>query len=165
VPALIRVRLSRCLPAAEGSACHPCDATSDHERRLACASPQMVRRVLVIRTATNRDVLAAWKRTRARAAESHGGPLCGHRLLGRVTGCADHGNTFLMVYVDRPSVVDEALGVWFTGIGGNVALLTPFNPVVFQRTATRRGITTAALSQVAADLLNSPAVALTKAKP
>jgi hypothetical protein len=62
----------------------------------------------------------------------------------------------LMVYVDTPSTVDEALGLRFTGIGGNVALLTPFDTVVFERTSTHRGISTAALSQVAADLLNSP---------
>jgi hypothetical protein len=35
-------------------------------------------------------------------------------------------------------------------------LLTPFDDVVFERTSTKNGVTIAAISQVAADLLTSP---------
>jgi hypothetical protein len=40
--------------------------------------------------------------------------------------------------------------------GANVALLTPLDDVVFERTSTRNGVTIAAISQVAADQLTSP---------
>ena len=38
----------------------------------------------------------------------------------------------------------------------NVAILTPFDDVVFERTSTKKGVEIVALSQVAADLLTSP---------
>ena len=37
-----------------------------------------------------------------------------------------------------------------------MAILTPFDDIVFERTSTKGGVTVAALSQVAADLLTSP---------
>lgn len=40
--------------------------------------------------------------------------------------------------------------------GANVLLLAPFDPVVFERTWERGGVTFAAVSQVAADLLTGP---------
>jgi len=40
--------------------------------------------------------------------------------------------------------------------GANVMLLRPFDPVVFARTWAEEGVSFAALSQVAADLLSSP---------
>ena len=54
---------------------------------------------------------------------------------------------------------------WFTlvaiaglglGIGANVALFTPFDDVVFERTSVKKGIAVAALSQIAVDLMTSP---------
>ena len=41
-------------------------------------------------------------------------------------------------------------------VGANVAILTPFDDVVFDRTLTRSDVKVAALWQVAADLLTSP---------
>jgi len=40
--------------------------------------------------------------------------------------------------------------------GSNVALVTPFDPVVYERTSQLKGITVAAPSQIAVDLLTSP---------
>lgn len=62
----------------------------------------------------------------------------------------------LMVYVDRPAAAAEELDLRLTEAGANVALLAPFDGVVFERTSSRDTITIAALSQVAADLLTSP---------
>ena len=41
-------------------------------------------------------------------------------------------------------------------LGANVALALPFDPVVYERTLKKGGLTIVALSQVAADLLTSP---------
>jgi hypothetical protein len=62
----------------------------------------------------------------------------------------------LLVYVDEPSKVVGELDLRPTDAGANVALVTPFDPVVYERTSKKGGITIAALSQVAADLLTSP---------
>ena len=62
----------------------------------------------------------------------------------------------LLVYVDQPSSVVEELDLRPTDSGANVAVASPFDPVVYERTSTRSGITIAAPSQVAADLLTSP---------
>lgn len=40
--------------------------------------------------------------------------------------------------------------------GANVAILAPFDDVVFERTSTKGGVAVAAPSQVAADLPTSP---------
>ena len=40
--------------------------------------------------------------------------------------------------------------------GANVALVTPFDPVVYERTSQKKGVIVAAPSQVAVDLLTSP---------
>jgi hypothetical protein len=40
--------------------------------------------------------------------------------------------------------------------GANVAILAPFDDVVFERTSRKNGVVIAALSQVVADLLTSP---------
>ena len=60
------------------------------------------------------------------------------------------------LYVDRPRELEQTLDLRPAEVGANVALLTPFDDVVFERTSVKRGITIAALSQVAADLLTSP---------
>ncbi len=62
----------------------------------------------------------------------------------------------LMVYVDDPADVEKTLDLRPGDAGANVAILTPFDDVVFERTSTKGGVTVAALSQVGADLLTSP---------
>lgn len=62
----------------------------------------------------------------------------------------------LMVYVDDPADVEKTLDLRPGDAGANVAILTPFDDIVFERTSTKGGVTVAALSQVAADLLTSP---------
>jgi hypothetical protein len=62
----------------------------------------------------------------------------------------------LMIYVDTPAALDRELDLRPTEAGANVALLTPFDDVVYERTFQKNGITIAALSQIAADLLTSP---------
>ncbi|MGE0704306.1 MAG: type IV toxin-antitoxin system AbiEi family antitoxin [Vicinamibacterales bacterium] len=62
----------------------------------------------------------------------------------------------LTLYVDRPRDVEQALDLRPAEAGANVALFTPFDDVVFERTSVKKGITIAVLSQIAADLLTSP---------
>jgi hypothetical protein len=62
----------------------------------------------------------------------------------------------LLVYIERPRDVEKAFDLRPADAGANVALLTPFDDVVFERTSTNNGVTIAAISQVAADLLTSP---------
>ncbi len=62
----------------------------------------------------------------------------------------------LIVYVDDPADVEKALDLRPGDAGANVAILTPFDDIVFERTSTKGGVTVAALSQVAVDLLTSP---------
>lgn len=62
----------------------------------------------------------------------------------------------LLVYVDDPGDAEKALDLRPGDAGANVAILTPFDDIVFERTTTKGGVTVAALSQVAADLLTSP---------
>ena len=66
------------------------------------------------------------------------------------------GPRLLMVYVDDPADVEKALDLRPGDAGANVAILTPFDDIVFERTSTKGGVTVAAISQVAADLLTSP---------
>ncbi len=60
------------------------------------------------------------------------------------------------LYVDDPEGVARELGLRPAEAGANVLLVAPFDPVVYERTWERQGLTFAALSQVAADLLTSP---------
>jgi hypothetical protein len=60
------------------------------------------------------------------------------------------------LYVERPEQAADGLGIRPAPSGGNVLLVAPFDPVVFDRTLVRDGLTIAALSQVAADLLMGP---------
>lgn len=57
----------------------------------------------------------------------------------------------LLVYLDDPAVAEKALELRPGDAGANVAILTPYDDVVFERTSTKGGVTVAALSQVAAD--------------
>jgi hypothetical protein len=60
-------------------------------------------------------------------------------------------------YVDNPERVARRLDLRPDRAGANVVLLEPFDPVVFDHTWERDGVRHAALSQIAADLLGSPA--------
>lgn len=62
----------------------------------------------------------------------------------------------LTLYVDRPRDVEKTLDLRPAEAGANVALFAPFDDVVFERTSMKKGITIAALSQIAADLMTSP---------
>lgn len=62
----------------------------------------------------------------------------------------------LTLYVDQPRDVEQALDLRPAEAGANVALFTPFDDVVFERTFVKKGITIAALSQIAVDLMTSP---------
>jgi hypothetical protein len=62
----------------------------------------------------------------------------------------------LMIYVDRATAAEEELDLRPTEAGANVALLRPFDAVVFERTSEKGAVTIAAVSQIAADLLTSP---------
>ena len=50
----------------------------------------------------------------------------------------------------------DRLGLRETETGANVVLLEPFDPVVFDRTTTRKGLRCVAPSQLAVDLLTGP---------
>jgi hypothetical protein len=69
-----------------------------------------------------------------------------------------------MLYVDDVDRVASRLGLRPTEAGTNVMLLTPFDDVVFERTWIDKGLTLAAPSQVAADLLTSPGRAPSEAE-
>jgi hypothetical protein len=60
------------------------------------------------------------------------------------------------VYVGDALTAAATLGLRPTEAGANVLLAEPFDPVVFERCWQDDGVTYAALSQVAADLLTSP---------
>lgn len=62
----------------------------------------------------------------------------------------------LLLYVDDPAIVEKALDLRPGDAGANVAILTPFDDIVFERTSSKGGVILAALSQVVADLLTSP---------
>ena len=62
----------------------------------------------------------------------------------------------LLLYANRPTAIARDLEIRPTDAGANLALATPFDPVVFERTSKKNGVIVAALSQVVADLLTSP---------
>lgn len=59
----------------------------------------------------------------------------------------------LAVYADDPRAVVEALGLIPADQGANVAILTPFDPVVWERASLVDGLSYVAPSQAAADCL------------
>ncbi|MBI1787059.1 MAG: hypothetical protein HYR60_05830 [Acidobacteria bacterium] len=61
-----------------------------------------------------------------------------------------------LCYADDIANVAQALDLRPAEAGSNVALVTPFDPVVYERTSQQKGTTVAAPSQIAADLLTSP---------
>jgi len=60
------------------------------------------------------------------------------------------------LYVTDPLGVADALDLREIDSGANVILLEPYDPVVFERTLERGGLTIVAASQLAADLLTGP---------
>lgn len=62
----------------------------------------------------------------------------------------------LLCYADDPEALARELDLRQTETGANVALVTPYDPIVYERTSQQKGVTVAALSQVAVDLLTSP---------
>lgn len=62
----------------------------------------------------------------------------------------------LLCYADDISQLAQALDLRPAEAGSNVALVTPFDPVVYERTTKQKGTTVAAASQIAADLLTGP---------
>jgi hypothetical protein len=62
----------------------------------------------------------------------------------------------LLCYADDVSALVGSLDLRPAEAGSNVAMVIPFDPVVFERTAQKRGITVASPSQIAVDLLGSP---------
>jgi hypothetical protein len=59
----------------------------------------------------------------------------------------------LCAYVDDPPTVARALGLIPTDVGTNVALLRPFDRVVWDRTVRQDGLLYVATSQIAIDCL------------
>lgn len=62
----------------------------------------------------------------------------------------------IVVYTKTPEAMASDLGVTPTDAGANVLLVEPFSPVLMRRIESLDGLSCAALSQVAADLLTSP---------
>jgi hypothetical protein len=62
----------------------------------------------------------------------------------------------LFCYSDETEDLAHALDVRSVETGANVALVTPFDPVVYERVSEKGGVTITAASQIAADLLRSP---------
>lgn len=60
------------------------------------------------------------------------------------------------VYVNNPVRVAKKLDLRETEAGANVALLEPYDPVVFDRIVNRSGLMTVAPGQLAVDLLTGP---------
>lgn len=69
-----------------------------------------------------------------------------------------------MIYVDDVEEAAAEFKIRSTETGANVMLLAPFDDVVYQRTRTVNGLTIAAPSQVAVDLLTSPGRAPSEAE-
>lgn len=61
-----------------------------------------------------------------------------------------------VIFVEDIAMAAEKLDVRRAERGANVLLVEPFDPVVFERTFDLEGVTYAAHSQIAADLLTSP---------
>jgi hypothetical protein len=62
----------------------------------------------------------------------------------------------LLCYTDDADVMARALELKPTEAGANIALVIPFDPIVYERTSQKKGVTVAAVSQIAVDLLTSP---------
>lgn len=85
------------------------------------------------------------------------------RLRYAVTGSLGSSNVapvasarLAICYVDDPGGAAKNLSLRPVESGANVILAEPFDPVAYERTWEQEGVTFAALSQIAADLLTSP---------
>ena len=71
-----------------------------------------------------------------------------------------HEHPFGVGGTNTPKVIGVAMAreleLRQTDGGASVALVTPYDPIVYERTSQKKGITVAALSQIAVDLLTSP---------
>ena len=61
-----------------------------------------------------------------------------------------------LCYADDTPVMARDLDLRQTETGANIALVVPFDPVIYERTVEKKGIRVVAPSQIAADLLGSP---------
>jgi hypothetical protein len=61
--------------------------------------------------------------------------------------------SLLLLYSDAPALLGQELGLLPADHGGDVTLLRPFDPVVFERTEIEKGLRFAATSQIAVDCL------------
>ncbi|HUZ19889.1 MAG TPA: hypothetical protein VMU75_04880 [Acidimicrobiales bacterium] len=77
--------------------------------------------------------------------------MTGSFAAGRIAPVA--APALLAVYVDDLRGIADALGLIPADQGANVALMTPFDPVVWERASLVDGLTYVAPSQVAADCL------------
>jgi hypothetical protein len=83
-----------------------------------------------------------------------------YAVTGRVSAAALSNHALPVViacYVDNPERAARLLDLRPDRANANVVLLEPFDPIVFEQTWERDGIRHAAPSQIAADLLGSPA--------
>jgi hypothetical protein len=62
----------------------------------------------------------------------------------------------LLCYTDNAAEIARDLELKPGETGASVVLVTPFDPVVFERTLKKKGVTVSTLSQVAVDLQTSP---------
>lgn len=60
------------------------------------------------------------------------------------------------IYVDDPETAAQSLGLRPADTGGNILLVRPFDPVVFERTESDSGFTYARVTQVLLDLMTGP---------
>ena len=61
-----------------------------------------------------------------------------------------------LIYTEEPTLIATRLDLRPVDSGANVLLVSPPDPVVFERAAEREGVRIAAPSQIAVDLLNGP---------
>jgi hypothetical protein len=83
-----------------------------------------------------------------------------YAVTGRVSAAALSNHALpgvIACYVDNPERAARLLDLRPDRANANVVLLEPFDPIVFEQTWERDGIRHAAPSQIAADLLGSPA--------
>ncbi|MGD0454316.1 MAG: helix-turn-helix domain-containing protein [Solirubrobacteraceae bacterium] len=77
--------------------------------------------------------------------------VTGSFAAGRIAPIA--APALLLVYCDDTAALSETLGLLPADVGGNVALLRPFDPVVWERVSEDGGLRYAAPSQVVVDCL------------